>query len=431
MIMNLRRILGLRTIQDKIAEYCSLKERLKEIDFMGKELTEKFSIQKSVVDDIVHIPENKRQDVIARYNAFLKEHQKEVASIMNERMKILKSIEKFHADKDLGEATKNLDAIDRATIEYKRGRIQKKLYFDIVKSISGEPTKYADVVAVDNYGRILILHRVENFVPTGKVCIPGGHVDPGEDFQTAALRELKEETNLDPIPNMGIKELGEYKNKDAHIKYYLVHVDRQQPVTVDASEHCFSEWIGVDEIPFKPFIFDQGKNVMNFMMKPHEMIAQPLMKALEENRITEEVFKEGIRNIVKKAMDTESEAPLMPESMEGRTKVIVRVRDPNRCMERIMKAISNNNQITIGDDLQLEEPVQIIEVNYKDDPAKNRLTEAEVIFIGNQSDMKNILGKVRIGLFSGAVKVKTPHEEFMSVNENGTDYVGEPIFVNL
>ena len=29
------------------------------------------------------------------------------------------------------------------------------------------------------------------------------------------------------------------------------------------------------------------------------------------------------------------------------------------------------------------------------------------------------------------VKIKTSHEEFLAANEHGTDYVGDPIFVEL
>lgn len=44
-------------------------------------------------------------------------------------------------------------------------------------------------------GKILLIHRKKE----GKdyYAIPGGHVEAGESLETAAIRELKEETNLD------------------------------------------------------------------------------------------------------------------------------------------------------------------------------------------------------------------------------------------
>ncbi len=53
-------------------------------------------------------------------------------------------------------------------------------------------------VIFDNEGRCLLIRRSDrcrNFV--GKWEWPGGKVDPGEDFTTAVVREVKEETSLD------------------------------------------------------------------------------------------------------------------------------------------------------------------------------------------------------------------------------------------
>lgn len=436
--MNLRKILGLQTAQEKISEYRELKRQLSLMNAIGKQLSDRFMIQKSIIDDVDSLPDERRGEVFSRYNDFLKSHQKEVAKAMNDRDRIVKSIERLRSDDEIAEAIHNIDTIDDATEYYRHGRLKKQAYFDIVKSLSGEPTKYADVIARGADGRILILHRVDGFVPTGMVCLPGGHVDPGEDFQTAALRELKEETNLDPIPGKGIVELGEHKTDDAHIKYFEVMVDTNQPVTVDASEHCFSEWIEVPEMKIKPFIFDQGAIAMNLLLKPHEITAiEPLMKAVEEGRMSPEVFVTSFRSCLKKAMDTEDEEPLMPESMDGETKeplkrrVLFKARDPQRCIDKIMKAISGHNQVKVVDDFTFASPVQVYEVNYQTPPENNRLTQVEVIYSGDDVNMEQLLEKMKFGLLAGSISVKTPHEEFMSVNENGTDYVGDPVFVDF
>lgn len=434
--MNLRRIMGLYTAQEKINDYRAQKQRLKELDNIGRELSERFMIQKSIIDGTETLPEAKRNEVFERYDSFLTEQKKEVSKVMNERNRILKSISKLRNDEEIAEALQNIDAIDIATTAYRQGRIQKGVYFDIVKSLTGEPVKYADVIARNRNGQVLILHRVSDYAPNGTVCIPGGHVDPGEDFQTAALREFKEETNLDPIPGMGIRELGEYKSDDAHIKYYEVQVDSTQPVTVDSSEHCFAEWINVEEIPLKPFIFDQGKNILKMLYKPYQLEAvEPLMKALESGKIAPSVFALSFSSLIKKAMGTEEEKPLMPESMDGevkgKKKAVFPVRDPEKCVEQIMKAVNGNTEVTVGGELNFSEPMNIHEVNYKEAPENNRLTEVEVVFTGNEVDMKRLIEEMKFGFMTGSVQIKTPHEEFMAANENGTDYVGDPVFVDF
>lgn len=445
--MNLKKLLGLQTAQEKVEEYKGYKNRLKQLDELGQELADKFMLQKSIIDDIATLPENKRTEVFDSYNAFMKSHQKEVSAAVSERARIIKSMEKLRNDDEVGKACSDIDLLDEARSRFKAGTLAKSVYFDIIKSVTGEPTKYADVLAFNKQGQLLILHRVTDFTPNGTVCIPGGHVDPGEDFMTAALRELQEETNLDPLPEAGVLELGEYKTADAHIKYYQVAVDEFQPVTCDAMEHCYHEWINPAEVPLRPFIFDQGKIVTKFLMQPHqEVLAMPLMKALEEGRITPDLFVPAFSRILKKAIGTDDAKPLMPESMDSsvktiaqpapppmtKKKVIVPVRDPMKNLEQVMKAIDGESEIKIGDScLKLDEPIAVFETKYKSDPTTNRLTECEIVYDGDEVNMRILLDKMRSGLLAGSVKVRTLNDDFLMANENGTDYVGDAVFVPL
>ncbi len=59
--------------------------------------------------------------------------------------------------------------------------------------------RIAGVLLVDARGRLLLQLRDGNTrIDPHRWCLPGGHVDPGEDPQLAALRELHEETGLKP-----------------------------------------------------------------------------------------------------------------------------------------------------------------------------------------------------------------------------------------
>lgn len=65
-----------------------------------------------------------------------------------------------------------------------------------MKSQSGL-TRLATVVLVDGRGWLLLQERDEHApVAPHQWGLVGGHVDPGEDFETAAYRELAEETGL-------------------------------------------------------------------------------------------------------------------------------------------------------------------------------------------------------------------------------------------
>lgn len=423
-----------QTSEEMIEDYRKLRQRLDEIDNMAVEFAERLALQKSMIDGVDSMPTDRKGKALAKYSEFIREHERKVAGVVNERARIMKSMEGYRRDRKIGTECLRIDAVAEVRKHYRQGKLNKSAYFDIIKSIAGQPVKYADVLAQDEQtGKFLVLHRVDDFVPTGKVCLPGGHVDEGEDFFDAAIRELKEETNLDPIKGSQVVDLGEYRSKDAWIHYFLVKVDGKQPVTVDSSEHCFSEWVYIQNFAVMPFIYDQGLLAMkkyfnqNFMYKDVELI----LDAYKEGRLTQEVYLATAGSMVKKAMEaTENVAPLVPESMEGDTKVIFAVRDANRDIEKLIKAISGSEEITVGGNrMKLVKPIFIRNVSYMKDPSDNYLTQMEVVYSGDENDMRRILENFSASLkYGGALKVEAAEEEFTAANERGSDYVGDPIF---
>lgn len=59
-----------------------------------------------------------------------------------------------------------------------------------------QPALAADCVVFDRQGRLLLIRR-KNPPFQGQYALPGGFVDYGERMETAALRELREETGID------------------------------------------------------------------------------------------------------------------------------------------------------------------------------------------------------------------------------------------
>ena len=69
---------------------------------------------------------------------------------------------------------------------------------------------FAGIILVDRDGRILLQERDEHpRIDPEKWGLAGGHLDPGEDFETAAHRELEEETGI-RIPPGGLEHFREF-----------------------------------------------------------------------------------------------------------------------------------------------------------------------------------------------------------------------------
>lgn len=59
------------------------------------------------------------------------------------------------------------------------------------------PIPIVRVILEDSEGKILLLKRINENYGSNQWCLPGGKVDYNQEVQSACVRELKEETNLD------------------------------------------------------------------------------------------------------------------------------------------------------------------------------------------------------------------------------------------
>lgn len=99
--------------------------------------------------------------------------------------------------------------------------------------------RFASVVLVDARGWVLLQERDEHArIDPERWGLPGGHLEPGEDPQDGALRELAEETGLSLAPD-------DLHHVGTHAVYHPVHdsVDRQdvyaaRVLVTDADVEC-------------------------------------------------------------------------------------------------------------------------------------------------------------------------------------------------
>lgn len=291
--MNLKKLFHLQTAEQKVSEYRELLRRSEKIEARTEELANEFAERSQVLKSFSLLDKDEREISEEKYNEFLKEHTSRVAQLQKDRDKVFKAIAAFQKDEDIAEAIADVYAVHVAKKAWKSKKLSKSAYDDIMKAKTGV-VKYADVLLFRG-GKLLILQRAgEHMNYTPDWCIPGGHVDEGEDFRTAAQRELFEETGID-VPEDTLMEVGVAKTKNAEIHYFMGHVDDESPafVVVDGEEEIGSMWIDPDtELEDYDFIFDMKDNIKKILgLEVQPSPVEIVIKAFQEKKVTEDVVK--------------------------------------------------------------------------------------------------------------------------------------------
>ena len=129
------------------------------------------------------------------------------------------------------------------------------------------------VIIVDKEGNILIGKR-KGFVP--KYALPGGHLDAGETFEQGAIREIKEETDL----NIGnLKVIGVTNNLETlketgkhYISIILLTTEYSGALKITEPEKC-EEWMWCDPTELPQPLFDASRMGVELYLKDKFYIA--------------------------------------------------------------------------------------------------------------------------------------------------------------
>lgn len=207
-----------------------------------------------------------KSEVEKRYNFFIQSHIKNLGELKKKKDKIdsqMNSLIKGDAEfQELVEKEKTSRKSQTILSKYRNEELDLTKCDLLLKAVTKEKVKYADNIVFNEKGEILLLKRSEmDESNPGKFTIPGGHVDFGEDCETAAKRELFEEAG---IKVDRVDQVGEYEDEKVHIKYYQSYVENADPV-LQEEEIWSYEWIDPRDIDEYELPFNMGENITKIL----------------------------------------------------------------------------------------------------------------------------------------------------------------------
>ncbi len=126
-----------------------------------------------------------------------------------------------------------------------------------------QPAPTADVIIYDKNEGIVFIERVNT--PHG-FALPGGFIDMNETVEHAAIREMKEETNLD-VELLGI--LGVYSKPDRDPRFHtmtITFVGKAKDISIlkSGDDAKNAKFYPLNDMP-SPLCFDHEKMVKDFL----------------------------------------------------------------------------------------------------------------------------------------------------------------------
>lgn len=110
----------------------------------------------------------------------------------------------------------------------------------------------ADVVMLARHGDELQVLLIERGWPPyeGRLALPGGHVDGGEDFEAAAQRELLEETGVTAarLDRVGTYDAPGRDPRGRYVSVAFLAVLDEMPTATPGDDANAAAWHPVDEV---------------------------------------------------------------------------------------------------------------------------------------------------------------------------------------
>ena len=308
MIEKLRKILGLDTLEDKLIKYTNLKEdvKLNKSELNGlineyQEIKSEVEQHESTILKSESLLETETLDILkSRFKTYLLEtYIPKLKEVRNNIEKSESDINILLKDETLKKAVTDIEkqeAFDVIKKAFKQHKISRNLF---EKSVYSNKVKYSDAIIRNSKGEVLFLKRnKDSDFAADEYCLPGGHVDQGEGFQDAVIREVIEETGLkvttEPNP------IHVYQDEKCIISYFDCIVDNMlinpfsdnYNIILNNDEHINYCWMAKEDWQKEKLIMNLGDVLDELFVDEIEKAAiETIQKAIEDGTLSDEVLK--------------------------------------------------------------------------------------------------------------------------------------------
>jgi len=298
----LKRFFRLDSIEEKIDHYIELEKQESIQKSVRDELAIAYTNQKNIFDNsVISTDEFVKVKVKEKYDLFIDSYMSELKKAKGEYDQLKSKRVKLLQNEEFAKAVK----LYKARQLFDNNEFSLIVYDNIIKAVTKKEVKYADSIVFNSNRELLLLKRAKGDENAGKWVIPGGHVDPGEIWEDAAKRELKEEAgiDLDKIETCSDSNVlsGEYKKNGVHIKYYMSYLKEKNPtILLDDKETHDYEWVKVEDLKDYEMVFDMKENIDKIIHPWKQKVIQ-LKKSLDDEIITPQIFNLALKNIIEKS----------------------------------------------------------------------------------------------------------------------------------
>jgi 8-oxo-dGTP diphosphatase len=140
-------------------------------------------------------------------------------------------------------------------------------------------TDYQTILSVNALiwaeGKVLLLKRAANKkVDPGVYSGVGGKVEPGEDFYSAILREIKEETGIENFRSIRCYSITQHPYPPSNAEWVNIYfnIEIEKIIEISNSDDGDFHWIDPDKIEGLPMVSDLKKYIKILAKNPNAFI---------------------------------------------------------------------------------------------------------------------------------------------------------------